>query len=153
MIGYLKAKLMRTLSSLISAVESLNLNNLIMESMDQASPTYLEQQKEQMGYAVNEKGQTIGKYLSAAYARKKNQMNPNAGYGNVDLRLTGSFYEAMEAKAQPDGMNIDSTDQKSQMLQQKYGSDIFGLFGEWKEPFVEKLQTAMTELLTEQLNA
>jgi hypothetical protein len=153
MIGYLKAKLMRTLSGLISAVESLNLNNIILESMDQASPTYLEQQKEQMSYAVNEKGQTIGKYRSAAYARKKNQMNPNAGYGNVDLKLTGSFYEAMEAKAQPEGMNINSTDQKSQMLQQKYGSDIFGLFGEWKEPFVEKLQTAVTELLTEQLNA
>jgi hypothetical protein len=143
---------MRTLSSLISSVEKINLDNLILESMDQASPTYLEQQKEQMSHAVNERGQTIGKYQSAAYARKKNEMNPNAGYGNVDLKLTGSFYEAMEAKADPAGMNIDSTDQKSQMLQQNYGSDIFGLFGEWKEPFIEKLQTAVTELLTEQLN-
>jgi hypothetical protein len=143
---------MRTLSSLISSVEKINLDNLILQSMDQASPTYLEQQKEQMSYAVNERGQTIGKYRSAAYARKKNEMNPNAGYGNVDLRLTGSFYEAMEAKAQPEGMNIDSTDQKSQMLQQKYGSDIFGLFGEWKEPFVEKLQTIIIQELTEELN-
>jgi hypothetical protein len=143
---------MRTLSSLIQAVESLNLDNLMVKSMDQVSPTYLEQQKEQMSYAVKGTGQPIGKYGTAWYARKKNQMNPNAGYGNVDLKLTGSFYEAMEAKAQPEGMNIDSTDQKSQMLQQIYGNDIFGLFGKWKEPFVQKLQTAVTELLTEELN-
>jgi hypothetical protein len=144
---------MRTLSSLIAAVEKVNLPQLVQQSMDQASPTYLEQQKEQMSHAVSGKGETIGKYRSPSYARKKNQMNPLAGYGNVDLRLTGDFYSDMEARADPAGMNIDSTDQKSKMLQQRYGSDIFGLFGEWKEPFVEKLQVIVLERLTEDLNA
>jgi len=144
---------MRTLNSMIQATNRLNLEDILLKSMEQNTETYLSQQKEQMSFAVNAKGQTIGKYRSASYAQKKNQMNPDAGFGNVDLRLTGSFYAGMEATAEASGMNIDSTDQKSQMLQQKYGASIFGLFGEWKEPFLQDLQISGIEILTSELNA
>lgn len=143
---------MRSLNNMQQAVNQVNLETILQKSMEQNTETYLTQQKEQMSFAVNSKGETIGKYRSQAYAQKKNQMNPDAGFGNVDLKLTGSFYAGMEATAEASGMNIDSTDQKSKMLQQNYGASIFGLFGEWKEPFLQDLQISGIELLTNELN-
>jgi len=72
-------------------------------------------------------GEGIGKYKSPEYAAIKAKQNPEAGAGNVDLKLKEGFYRGMIMKIVGNIIDIKSTDAKSPALQRKYGDDIFGL--------------------------
>jgi len=78
-------------------------------------------------------GRKIGKYSSAnaEYAIFKNQINPLAGIGNVDLLLTRSFTGKMFVEVTGKGYEFDSTDSKTANLLIKYGNEIMGLNQEW----------------------
>jgi hypothetical protein len=76
----------------------------------------------------------IGGYQNGEYANEKNQMNPLAGFGNVDLIYTGSFSSKLFLKStNPRLFIFDSTDNKTDNLVGKYGLDILGLNQEWFE--------------------
>lgn len=84
------------------------------------------------GLRPNEK--RIGGYQNGEYANEKNQMNPLAGFGNVDLIYSGSFVSKLFLKSysnNPRGYIFDSTDSKTDNLVGKYGLDILGLNQEW----------------------
>lgn len=91
----------------------------------------IELNQAQMLQGVTKKGEGIGTYstspLGQQYAEFKASLNPEAGEGNVDLKLSGAFYRAMIMKITGENIDIDSTDDKSKMLIGKYGSDVFGL--------------------------
>lgn len=74
----------------------------------------------------------IGGYQSGEYANEKNQMNPLAGFGNVDLIYSGSFVSKLFVKPlTKNGFIFDSSDNKTGNLIGKYGLDIMGLNKEW----------------------
>lgn len=123
----------------------------MVSSLKETSTDYVQVQKDQMIVGVGGLGQNIGKYRSAAYARKKYAMSPLAGYGNVDLRLTGSFQEKIKADASAEGFSVYSTDSKNSMLEQKYGKSIFTLFTEFKEDYLVFLQPVFAENIVKSL--
>jgi len=69
----------------------------------------------------------IGTYKSDSYALFKQSRNPKAG-GKVDLILSGRFVKGFYVESLGNSRFIFmSTDEKSTLLQEKYGKDIMGL--------------------------
>ena len=143
---------MRTINSLLTSVQKLDMEFLIENSLIETSENYKGLQKDQMIHGLNSKGTQIGKYRSPAYAQKKSSMNPLAGEGNVDLKLTGDFYSGIFTDVRSDGILVDSADQKSEALQQKYGETIFGLDDDNKQEYVNELRPVFFQMITEELN-
>lgn len=110
---------------------------------------YVKQQKEQMQAGEKSDGFVIGVYRSAAYAAKKT--NPIARAGYVDLRDKGDFYRGIFASPGSDGMTVDSTDNKSGMLQEKYGTSIFVLNSRFRVPWIQQVQPAFVRYIGNQL--
>lgn len=74
----------------------------------------------------------IGGYQSGEYAHLKNQINPFAGFGNVDLIYTGSFVSKLFVRPYYSrAFLFDSSDSKTGNLIGKYGLDIMGINKEW----------------------
>lgn len=119
------------------------------------------EQLKQMRAGKNADGKRIGKYRNNAYAKKKNEMNPEPGLGNVDLILTGEFSRNIFAQSDGGVMEIASgefsrhifaqNDSKSQMLEEKYGESIFGLSDKFKETPASILQTELNNEIKNEL--
>ena len=61
------------------------------------------------------------------YARMKNEMNPQVGYGNPDLKLTGAFYEGYNLEVVGEQVVIGNSDDKNVYLVNHYGESILEL--------------------------
>lgn len=82
---------------------------------------------------LNKKGEKIGRYKSDAYARKKYAQSPLAGYGYVDLRLTGAFQNSRVIDVRGNDVVFSAGDSKAPALEEKYGPTIFGLTEDSKD--------------------
>lgn len=98
-------------------------------------------------------GEPLEFYRSVAYSILKNQRNPSPGFGRPDLYDTGSFYRDFNLTVTDDEFEVDSNDEKSEMLKDKYGDKIFGLSesdmetfsGEFfNEAFIDKIQQKLS---------
>lgn len=69
----------------------------------------------------------IGSYASDDYALFKNNLNGLAGFGNVDLILTGAWSNSLFPIKKGDGFIFDSSNEKNDGLLEKYGSGIASL--------------------------
>jgi len=89
----------------------------------------IELNQAQMLKGVKSSGAKIGKYKSTEYAVMKADQNPEAGAGNVDLKLSGAFYRAIQMKITGENIDIASTDPKASKLESKYDKDkkLYGL--------------------------
>lgn len=122
--------------------------------MADTAPEYVKDQKDQLYAGFNSIGQRLHSYAWATYAEKKNQMNPVPGYGNPDLKLTGAFYSEIRADIDNDGFQVYSTDEKSQMLEDKYGTEIWTLGEDAKRGYInEQLRPVFILNVQNQLNA
>lgn len=69
----------------------------------------------------------IGFYASDDYAFYKNNLNGLAGFGNVDLILTGSWSNSLFPIRKGEGFVFDSGNNKHEGLLEKYGNGIASL--------------------------
>lgn len=120
-----------TILGKLKQFDQLNVSDAVHESIEATKDEMLAAQKEQMLHGVRPDGSKIGKYKNPAYAAKKAAMNPLAGYGNMDWKLTGSLYNEMFVDVRGDTYVIDSVDTKTGKLIDAFG-DPFGLGGEHK---------------------
>jgi hypothetical protein len=79
---------------------------------------------------VNADGNRIGLLKSEPYARYKKATGGIAPFGDVDLKFSGDFLSGAFARRNNQTIVFGSTDEKSSMLQDKYGQNIFGLLEE-----------------------
>lgn len=117
---------MGSILNLYNRIKKVDVNTVVSDTIEEASPLITDRQKGQMLEGVNAKGARIGRYRNPAYAQMKAAMNPVAN-GSVDLLLTGDFYRGIYTEARGDTIVIDSTDEKTDSLAKKYGEIIFGL--------------------------
>lgn len=101
------------------------------------------------GYITNQKtGSSV--YASEEYAIFKNQMNPLAGYGHIDLTLTGGLSENLTIKKDNNKYKIFSTDEKYNKIGKKYGFKEFGLTEAEMIQFLEELYlVSVSSILTQ----
>ena len=134
---------------LLDKLEALDMNAVLDTAF--ASEAFLtvvvQSQRSQMLHGLNSEGKRIGRYRNEPYAITKYQMNNLAGFGFIDLKLTGSFHAGIFAQSDNGEMEIASMDEKSEMLESRYGEngDIFGLADEMKGDAVEVLQQELTK--------
>jgi hypothetical protein len=100
--------------------------DLVTESVEETKETATKYNREQMMDGYDSTDEEIGGYASYEYEQMKQELNPFAN-GRVDLKLTGAFHKAMNAKVNGNVLTIDSTDSKRNKLVEKYGEKIFGL--------------------------
>jgi hypothetical protein len=117
---------MRTILSLLSSTVKMNPLSLILLSMEATTPEAVSVQRAQLisGLRSDDKNifnvKTGSDEYAPGYAKKKGKRKP------IDLYDTGDFNRGVFADPRPEGILLDSGDNKSTMLQQKYGKGIFG---------------------------
>lgn len=127
------------INQLLTKLSALNIDSVAESIMVQTEQSLEEIQREQMLHGINSAGNPIGLYKQDEYARYKQQLNPLPGYGIVDLKRTGKFYAGISVYISGDDIVIESTDEKSQTLEEKYNDDegsIFGISDEFKKRYV-----------------
>jgi len=140
---------MRTVNDLLNAVMALDPDAIMEESMAAGGTVYVKQQKEQMFDGINSEGLAIEpEYHPFTVQVKEAKGQPS---NRVTLKDTGDFYEGIYTDPKGDKMYVDSKDTKSNALQEKYGDQIFGIQGEYREPFTLKVQEVMITGIREKL--
>lgn len=140
-----------TLFELYERVKKLNTDSVIEESFDDTAKEYADKQREQLTDGFGSDGNRLRKYRSPVYARMKNQMNSKPGFGNPDLRLTGSFHRGITMTANGDAILTGSVDAKTEALEKKYPKAL-GLAGPYKSDYLEHdlspmIQRKITEVV------
>lgn len=128
---------MATWTNLTENFRRMDIKAAATGALRATSEAMLDRNRRQM---IEGKGRVknIGRYRSRDYARMKNGMSSAAGFGNVDLRLTGSFQDRMKMSVTGESIVIDSSDSKSSDLVAKYGEQIFGLNVRNKSEYTEE---------------
>ena len=127
---------MATIADIRKRFNALDLIEEAGAAIDQTRDQLIEKQKDQLLHGFNSKGERIGKYKSAKYARVKNQMNPLAGLGNVDLKVKGDYHGGLFVDVRTDSYVVESGDEKSGDLEKKYGKKTLGLNKDSLEEYV-----------------
>jgi hypothetical protein len=135
----------------MEAAQSIDMAGLVEETMEATATNYLMLNKDQMLHGLTSTGDQIGRYRNPAYAAMKAQLNPLAGDGNVDLKLTGAYQGGMFVERRSDGLYVDSTDEKAPQLRARYGSTMFGLDDDYAQQFVDVAQPVLVEKVLEAL--
>jgi hypothetical protein len=126
---------MATIAEIYNSFQAFDLDDAVFRAMDASSEGLTELNKEQLLSGQNANGDRVGQYRNELYAIEKNRMNPKAGFGNVDLRLTGDFFNRMNTNVLSNSTVTSSNDDKAAELEKKYGEDIYGLNTTFKAPF------------------
>jgi hypothetical protein len=119
-----------TAAALIQVLKGVKVATIAVEAIKQTEPEYLTAQtQKQMLYGVDSTGKKISpSYTTSAYSRKKVKMNPLAGYGTPDLRISGALYkETKFLKVDETQIEIESQVPYAKYVESRYGSDIYGL--------------------------
>lgn len=123
----------------------------IRKELAKSAEKLAELQVGQMLVGHNARGDKIGWYLDKDYRILKHSLNPYPGFGYVDLKMTGAFYEGVFAEIDMDDIIFDSTDSKSDDLQERYGEEIFGLDEEMTKQFQEQFYDDIMEKIQKAL--
>lgn len=84
-------------------------------------------------------GSIIGLYRSEEYARDKYNKSNSAGFGNVDLTLTGSLWRGIQISGFNGEYEVFSTDSKYEDIADKYGYYNFNLSEEERNFLFDKI--------------
>lgn len=114
---------------MISKAQKIDFNQIVSDSLYAISPQLVKAQQVQMLRGENALDKKIGKYKGKAYRNKKFNLNPLAGYGNVDLKLTGSLHREIKIYFFSKSFFFNSTDPKTEKVIGRYGGAeaVFGL--------------------------
>lgn len=123
---------MGSIRALTSKVQGVDLHALVELSIEATKDEIVILNRSDLVQGLRADGAKIGDtdpYRFQLYAEEKYGQNPIPGLGNPDLKLTGAFYQGIYVTINhgQNSFTLDSLDQKSPMLQKKYGKLIFGL--------------------------
>lgn len=117
---------MARLGQLLKKYQSLNIDQLAIEAVEETRDQLLDIQRDQLLHGERKDGSKIGKYKSESYAAKKLSQNPLAGSGNVDLKFTGEYYQELFVDIRNETLVIDSAASvdKINSIIDKYGDPL-----------------------------
>lgn len=116
---------MGTILAILKRIEALNADEIVTETMQESAPAMEEKNREQLYEGEKADNTEITpSYTPYTVAVKQMKGQPT---DRVTLRDTGSFYQGLYVTIQGDKVVTDSLDSKTQKLEDKYGTAIFGL--------------------------
>lgn len=117
------------INTMIRRMEGVDFKEVIQVSVAATVKEYEQLQKLQMLTGKDSEGKAIGKYKNKKYAAEKYAMNPLAGFGNMDFRLTGDFFKEFFTRLGSNSVMISSSNSKTERLL-KINGKVFGLHAE-----------------------
>ena len=141
---------MGTALDLLQDIRKFNIKDEVVLSFKRNRQNFAILQATQMLEGKNSDGLQIGHYRppTGPYAEMKTEMNPLAGPGNVDLKLTGSLYKGIVATLLGDDISVKSTDAKYKKLTDAYGQEIWGLDDPMMLFFADMMATSGISICT-----
>ena len=101
--------------------------------------------KDRWALGLKPDGSIIGLYRSEDYAEQKYAQNSKAGFGNVDLTLTGSLVRGIKISGFNSEYEIFSSDSKYEEIAEKYGYYNFNISDEQREELFNKILVVILE--------
>ena len=141
---------MSTIFDLYAKIQKLDIDEVSESAFEASEEDFARLNREQMIEGFDKTGNRFKKYANNAYAAKKQAMNPQPGFGNPDLKLTGSFQRQLRVDVDGEKVRIYSLDEKSAFLEKKYPT-AFGLGGAFRELFLDMLQPRIIAKLKSRL--
>lgn len=121
---------MGTIASLNRRIQSVNFKEVVVISMEQTKDEMVKLNQDDLSVSLLSTSNPITpRYRSGAYAKTKFALNPAAGLGSPDLKVTGAFYRGIYVTVDLASYSytMGSNDEKATSLQLKYTPKIFGL--------------------------
>lgn len=108
--------------------------------------------KERWKQGLKPDGTKIGRYFSGEYASEKSKQNPQAGFGNVDLILSGSLVNNIDVLLQNNSIfEVISRDDKFWKIAEKYGDDNFNLSEDQTEVIFKEIENEIINKILDKL--
>ncbi len=117
---------MSGINEMIRKMESVKIADVVEESLFAIQDKLVKLQRLQLLMGQRADGKKIGKYKDPHYAVRKFQLNPLAGFGFMDWRVTGALHGGVFAEVRESSVVFYSTDSKTNALTERLG-DPFGL--------------------------
>jgi hypothetical protein len=142
-----------TIDDLYQAVDRIRLRDELPELIRQTGTEIALKVEAQLQKGEQSTGEKIKpEYGSPIYASKKYNLNPLAGYGTPDLKLTGEYYKGIGVAIISDteyAIESDVPYANNNSLS-KYGDNVLRLSEQSKEEYIEetlalKIQAYITE--------
>ncbi len=124
------------INTMIDKWSKLNVRKVAQQTFEGTKKELEEFQIGQMITGVKADGKKIGKYKSFNYATYKYNFNTLAGFGFIDLRLTGDFYKGVFAEIKASSVVFFSKDAKASKLDDTYHP--FGLTAQSRATYSKK---------------
>lgn len=142
------------INQLIYNTDSLNVNEAVENAFIDISKNLIDAQKDQLIHGQLSTGKKTGLYKLKAYEIKKHAMNPLAGLGHKDYKLTGDFQRGIFVDVRATELVFGSLDIKTEsILSSKHndGDNIMGLNKESVAKVEPALQAAAVENIKAQI--
>lgn len=146
---------MCTVSEMLRRLNSIDVIEMAADIVDEHQQKYLDLIKGQLKSGKDKTGAAIipsylvNNYANRRYAIKKYASNSLPGYGNPDLYLSGSLYEALKLARTSNTLTITSSVSYFEHIDKKYGEQPFGLDEDSKDIYRENV---LFPLLSKRIN-
>ena len=131
---------MATIKGMLIRVQAMKLNDVINDAFDNTAVELAEINREQMLAGVKSDGSAMPDY---SLASQEVFGKPD---GPIVLKDTGAFQAAITVTREGDVLHSESEDIKNDMLIERYGQNIFGIYGPFKKKYqTEFLRPALNE--------
>ena len=138
---------MSTALQILQKIKSINVLQAAQESIEQTADDMVFIQKNQLFHGVRPDGRDVfPDYTPLTKFIKAQKGQP---FDRVTRRDTGAYYRGIGVIIQGDKYEIQSTDDKAEMLDLKYGE--IGLSQESKASYIEILKPVFIEKITSRL--
>ena len=121
------------IGTLTENLKRIDIREIILEVIKEFEVFFLDANLNQLRHGERMTGKKIGKYANSQYAAAKYSENPLAGFGNVDLILTGDFSRGIFIKFNGESLIFDSTGKSKddgKDLLAEWGDDVLGVSAE-----------------------
>lgn len=143
---------MRTVLNFQQSVSRLPIRSLLVAALELTSVNAVNAQRQQLISGLRSDDRNIfnvitgSEYYSATYAAYKGKSHP------IDLYDKGDFNKGVFAIADETGLTLDSIDDKTTLLTENYGVDIFGLGSGARVDYFYFLRPAVLNEVIDALN-
>lgn len=125
--------------------KKLNFDMVVRDSIEQTKSTIVSLNRQNLLQGLKVDASRIGTYASIPYAAKKVAEGSVAGFGYVNLYLTGDWSKGIKVVVNDKSFTSLSDDIKSPKLELDYGNTILGLPDSKKPNYVEVLAPVILE--------
>jgi len=131
----------------------IDIDTIIAESIEETKTIIIGFNKENLKQGFKIDGTRIGTYASLSYAAKKFAQNSAAGFGNIDLFLSGDWANAITVRVNKKSFTTFSINTKALKLETKYSKLIYGLPNKYKDEYIQILKPIIIRRIKEATNS